>query len=351
MLVEEANRIRLIGGTGSPYTQKMLALLRYRRIPYSILWDQVEQACQAMGVEPPKPALMPTFLLGSKGSEQAVCDSTPIIRRLEDDYPGRSVLPFDPALAFVDYLIEDFSDEWCTKYMFHYRWHPSEDADNAGTQLPLGFDVTLSDDILAQFKAYFSERQISRLYVVGSNETTAPIIDASYRRFLKAMESHLKSQRYMLGNRPAAGDFGLYGQLTQLVGFDPTPRKHAYELSPRTVAWVDKVVDLSGLEPKPEDWVSLEEQPDSLRELLVEIGRVYTPAQLANAAAVTAGEKTWQCQIDGAEWTQPTFPYQAKCLRYTREAYQLLSASDRSRVDHFLKGTGVEPMLVEDNLS
>ena len=92
MLVEEANRIRLIGGTGSPYTQKMLALLRYRRIPYSILWDQVEQACQAMGVEPPRPALMPTFLLGPKGSEQAVCDSTPIIRRLEDDYPGRSVL-------------------------------------------------------------------------------------------------------------------------------------------------------------------------------------------------------------------------------------------------------------------
>ena len=34
----------------------------------------------------------------------------------------------------------------------------------------------------AQFKDYVVERQVSRLYVVGSNDTTAAVIDASYRR-------------------------------------------------------------------------------------------------------------------------------------------------------------------------
>ena len=55
---------------------------------------------------------------------KAVCDSTPIIRRLEEATRAAQCCPTDPALAFIDYLIEDFGDEWCTKYMFHYRWHP-----------------------------------------------------------------------------------------------------------------------------------------------------------------------------------------------------------------------------------
>ena len=288
---------------------------------------------------------MPTFLFEEADGVNAVTDTTPIIRRLEADDKTRSVLPDDGALAFIDYLIEDFADEWVTKYMFHYRWYPEADADNASTLLPLGFDVSMPSQQLEGFKAYFGERQINRLYVVGSNDTTAPVIDASFERFLAAMEAHLSTQHFMLGARPAAGDFGLFGQLTQLVGFDPTPRAISHRLSPRTVAWVDSTRDLSGLEPQTSDWTSLEDQPDTLKGLLAEIGRVYAPAQLANAAAVANGAENWECDIDGATWTQPTFPYQAKCLKWTREAYAALSDTDRARVDDYLKDTGVTAML------
>ncbi len=338
--------IRLVGATASPYTRKMVSLLRYRRLPYAITWGQPDQVCDALGVARPKPVLMPTFLFGESGETRAECDSTPIIRKLESMYSGRSVLPQDPALAFIDYLLEDFADEWCTKYMFHYRWYLQEDADNAGTLLPLGVDVSLPPDIHAQFKSFIKERQGSRLYVVGSNDTTAPVIDASYRRFLAAMENHLANQKFMLGGRPGAGDFAFYGQLSQLVGFDPTPRAIAHAVSPRTVAWVDLMDDQGGLEPCDADWVSLQDQPQSLRALLQEIGRVYAPAQLANARAVEAGEETWASEIDGSSWTQRTFPYQAKCLQWTRECYQALGDADRARVDTLLEGTGVEAMLV-----
>ena len=42
----------------------------------------------------------------------------------------------------------------------------------------------------------------------------------------------------------------MYGQLTQLVGFDPTPRNIAYKQSPRCVSWVNIMSDLSGLHNK-----------------------------------------------------------------------------------------------------
>ena len=337
--------VRLVGGTGSPYTQKMVALLRYRRVPYAVTWGQPELACAALGLEKPKPIFMPTFFFDTDGKTEAVCDSTPIIRRLEVMYPGRSVLPENPALAFIDYLIEDFADEWCTKYMFHYRWYPEADADNAGSLLPLGFDVSMGQEQWGQLKSWITERQVGRLYVVGSNDTTAPVIDASYRRFLAAMENHLANQKFILGGRPGAGDFGLYGQLTQLVGFDPTSRSISHEVSPRTVAWVDHMCDQSGLEPQEQDWVGLADQPASLRGLMEEIGRVYAPVQLANARAVQAGEKNWETQIDGAPWTQQTFPYQAKCLQWTNERYRALSDGDRALVDALLRGTGVDTML------
>jgi len=341
------DRIRLIGGTGSPYTRKMVALLRYRHIPYSITWADPPGVLAAMGIEKPRPTLLPVFLFDDGAGPQAVCDSTPIIRRLEALSLERSVLPADPALAFIDYLIEDFGDEWCTKYMFHYRWYPEADADNAGTLLPLTMSFNVSAQAHAQFKQVFSERQISRLYVVGSNDTTAPVIDASYRRFLSALETHFSQRPFLLGRRPGAGDFALYGQLTQLVGFDPTPRAIAHEVSPHTVAWVDLMEDQSGLEPGEGDWDSLEELPDSLRAILEEIGRGYAPAMLANAKAVEAGEKTWKTEIDGAPWTQQTFPYQAKCLRWINEQYRALGDSDRARVDALLAGTGCETLVGE----
>lgn len=337
--------IRLVGATASPYSQKMVGVLRYRRIPYAVTWGSPEAVCEAMGVAPPKPVLMPIFFFEDDAGTLAVTDSTPIIRRLEQMYEPRSVIPDDPALAFIDYLIEDFADEWCTKYMFHYRWYSEVDADNAGTLLPLGVDVRLPEEQLAQYKAFFSDRQISRLYVVGSNDTTAPVIDASYRRFLDAMEVHLGQQKFMLGNRPGAGDFGLYGQLSQLVGFDPTPRNIAHEVSPRAVAWVNQMADQSGLQPVAEDWIAVESQPETLKALLSEIGRVYVPAQLANAEAHASGEKTWECEIDGAPWTQQTFPYQAKCLQWTRQQYGTLNAEDKTRVDALIAGTGIEAML------
>ncbi|MEM7361171.1 MAG: glutathione S-transferase [Pseudomonadota bacterium] len=345
-----SKRLTLIGNTPSPYTQKMIALLRYRHIPYAIVWASPQEELAARNIPQPKVALLPTFIFedGDKGEAEpyAMVDSTPIIRKLEADYAGRSVLPDDPALAFIDYLLEDFADEWCTKYMFHYRWYPQDDADNAGTMLPFCSDPSMPAEKQQWAKDFFSKRQIERLYVVGSNDATAPLIDASYRRFLQAMEAHLEKQPYLLGNRPGAGDFALFGQLSQLVGFDPTPRRITHELAPRTVAWTLLLEDLSGVDPEDGDWLSLSQSVDTLRGLLREVGRVYAPALLANARALQSGDKQWEAEIDGATWSQQSFPYQGKCLQWINEQYQQLDQRDQQRVKQVLDGTGCEALLL-----
>ena len=149
----------------------------------------------------------------------------------------------------------------------------------------------------------------------------------------------------MLGERPACSDFGLFGQLTQLVGFDPTPAAIGHEQTPRVVAWVEVAEDLSGLEPEECDWTPRDGVPDTLRALLAEVGRVYVPFLLANAAALARGAEKVECVIDGRPWTQRPFPYQGKCLRWLREDYAALAEEDRAAVDALLAGTGCEPLF------
>lgn len=332
--------IALSGSPGSPYTRKMLAVLRYRRIPYRFLFGQ---GPGMEGLPTPKVRLLPTFYLpDADGMLQAVTDSTPLIRRLEREHAGRSVIPADPALALIDALIEDYADEWLTKAMFHYRWAYAADIDKAARVLPNWMGRPLDDDTLAALGKTFSERQIGRLRYVGSNPVTAPVIEAGYGRLIAALDRLLSERPFVLGERPGAGDFGLYGQLTQLAQFDPTPMALTAETAPRVFAWVSAMEDLSGLEPKDSGWVDAANLPASVTALLAEIGRVYAPLLIANARAVQAGAEQVEAAIDGAAWVQQPFPYQAKCLGWLRADHQALDDRARQTVDRALAGTGCD---------
>ena len=324
----------------------MLAILRYRHIPYRLLVGARERTGGEEELPEPKVALLPTFYLPDRSGElEAVVDSTPIIRTLEQMYFTRSVIPTDPGIKFLDYLIEDYGDEWLTKAMFHYRWHYQDDIDRAGAILPRWRNLTATDEEIAPVSAFIKERQISRLYVVGSSDTTAPVIEESYIRFLDLFSAHMRNGPFTLGARPSACDFALYGQLTQLTSFDPTPMAQTIERAPQVYAWVSVMEDLSGLNPVEEDWVDRDQVPETLRALIGEVGRVYVPALLANAAAVDEGADEVKTEIDGREWVQQPFPYQAKCLQWIRHEYARLDGEDRTFVDGMLAGTGCDRLF------
>jgi glutathione S-transferase len=333
----------IVGAEGSPYSRKLRAVLRFRRIPYRWVHVGTEEAALL-----PRPSveLAPQLILaGPSGEPEARTDTTPLIRELEQRHDGRSVLPPDPVLNFLNALIEDYADEWLTKCMFHYRWAREADIANARSLLPRWSLTDQPDAAYEAFGKQFGDRQIARLWVVGSNETTGPLIEDSYRRLLSALDRRLSESRFLLGRRPASADFALFGQLTQLTRVDPTPRDIAHSEAPRIVAWVDRVEDLSGIEVADDGWIPRDPLPDSLRALLAEIGRVYAPFLVANGEALERGADRVECAIDGSAWVSKPFRYQGKCLAWLRADLAALADADRRDVDSALEGTGCEALF------
>jgi glutathione S-transferase len=337
-MTEVRKPLRILGAPGSPYTRKMLALLRYRHIPYAITWGS--HRSPPRGLPEAKVKLLPTVYFEDAASTvEAHVDSTPISRKLEANVPGRAVRPLDPVLAFFDHLLEDYGDEWLTKAMFHYRWVRQVDIDHAGAQLVFWNDPTISAEMADPAISMISKRQVDRLYVVGSNDVTRETIEASYGRFLDILEALIASQGYVLGKRPSAADFALYGQLTQLGIVDPTPAAICNARAPRVRAWLDRMEDLSGLEPSAADWLTRDQIGRQLSPFLAEVGRTYTPFLIANSKAIAAGETSFSAFIDGRAWQQPVFAYQAKCLAWIREAFEALDADDRAFARDILNTT------------
>ena len=338
--------IVLAGQYWSPYTRKVRAVLRYRQIPFRWVlrdskWDDVGPA--------PVP-IIPVIAYPDESGDgyfDVTVDSSPQIMRLEAEHADRSVVPSDPALAFIDMLIEDFGDEWVTKMMYHYRWAYEPDIDKAGKLLPLGSNLQLDSDQAQKGYDFITHRQISRRALVGSTDWNTPLIEDSYRRVLAIMHARFSRGDFLLGDRPGRGDFAIFGQLTQLVQFDPTSMQIAVDEAPKVIRWVERHDDLSWLPVDgDEGWSSIEDLDLAIGDLLTECGRTYAPFLGANAQALTSGAEEVVCQIDGQEFHQAPFGYQGKCLKWLREAYAALSQADRARVDAVLDGTNCEQLFV-----
>jgi hypothetical protein len=229
--------------------------------------------------------------------------------------------------------------------MFHYRWYREADATKARLILPHWSATEVTDAEIAPIQKMIGDRQIGRLWVVGSNDVTAEVIEQSYLHFLSAFDAQLQKSRFLFGARPAASDFAIMGQLSCLALFDPTPAALTAERAPRVYAWTESTEDLSGMEIDDEGWARPEDLSDSFRDLLMLVGRYYAPFLLANADALERGAERVETEIDGRPWVQKPFPYQRKCLGWIRDSYASLPPLARATVDGVLEGTGCEALF------
>ena len=93
--------------------------------------------------------------------------------------------------------------------------------------------------------------------------------------------------------------------MSQLIGVVPTSRALSLEKSPRSVAWVDIMEDLSGLKVKEDGWVVLEEVHESLHDIFKEIARGYLPAMIVNAKAISSNEVNLSIYLSNESFLAP----------------------------------------------
>lgn len=317
----------IFGAEMSPYSVKVRAYFRYKGIPHQWLSRrQNEEAFQ-------KYARLPIVPLVVTPDGTGIQDSTPIMERMDADFPEPSIHPEDSALDFLSMLIEEYGDEWGNKLMFHHRWFREPDQLATSHVLARGGLTDAPWEEVDKAAQAIRERMVGRVHFTGSSPENAPLISAYLDRLLDILEPHLAGRKYLFGARPAFADFGLGLQVYEMA-LDPTAGAIIRARTPAVLGWAFRMTEPRNDGPF-ESWESL--QP-TLEPLLRDAGDYFLPWSTANANALAAGAESFSVELGGTAYVQGPQKYHARSLNALRARYA--AVADRSALDPILEASG-----------
>jgi hypothetical protein len=178
------------------------------------------------------------------------------------------------------------------------------------------------------------ERMVPRVSFVGSNPQTAAQIEDSFRDTVAILEPHFATRAYLFGNRPAFADFGLWGQLYN-AWTDPTPGAIIDAKAPNLLAWIHRMT-WPRADGDFESWSSLAPTLTPLLER--QVGRLFMPWTVANAAAIASNREEFSVELGGRTWTQKPQKYHSRSLAALREKYK--AVGENRALDAILESSG-----------
>ncbi|MCH2169766.1 glutathione S-transferase family protein [Myxococcota bacterium] len=323
-----ADGYRIWGAEVSPYSVKVRSYFRYKELAHEWIVrgpDNMEEYKQYS-----KLPLIPTVVTPD---DEGIQDSTPIIEKIEARHPEPSIHPSDPVASFVSALIEEFGDEWGNKWMFHYRWAREADQQSAGKRLAAAMAPGVEGDALQGIVDGIVDRMVNRVWFVGSSEQTAPAIEQSFKDGITRLDAHLATRPFLFGERPAFGDFGLWGQVYN-AWTDPTCNEIIEASAPNVVAWIQRMLEPEGTGDF-ENWADLSPTLEPLLE--EQVAALFLPWSDANSRAIAAGSEEFSIELPSGTWTQKPQKYHARSLGKLRNRYQALE--NTSLLDPVLERT------------
>jgi glutathione S-transferase len=260
---------RVHGMMQSYFTRKMTGYLDYKGIPWRFRrFAGMSPEAAAAGFPGGTPVV-------ETPEGQLMWDSTAMIHHLELRFPEPAVLPADPVLRFLDYVIEDAADEWLYRPAVGTRWHFPENAAVGGFEL--------ARDVAARMPLPCDQAHVAvgaHVFAscppLGVNpENVQHWVDQVLRPWMRVLGAHLATRPYLLGARPALADFALFGGNVAHFTNDPLCRRWVDEDAPAVVQHTYRLLE-------PEDqtfggWDDPGDLPPTLLAVLAELGRIYLP--------------------------------------------------------------------------
>jgi glutathione S-transferase len=336
--VEAPGVYRLLGGPGSPYSLKMRAVLRYRRLPHHWIVPRgyigVEGELARAGKK-----IIPV-LQYPQGDYWA--DSTPLVYDLEQRHPGvRAVVPGDAAAAFLAHLIEDMADEMLVIAMFDLRWGSAADqAFCARRQMSGWLSPIPSAEFEALIERFTARQTATRAQWVQSDGAHLTLMEL-YHGVLQAIERMLDQRAYLFGSRPSLADFGLYGQLSQCA-IDPSASAILRASAPRTFQWTQSLDDASGVDG---EWCADGDWGVAVPTLLALCGRFHLPLLRGHYLAVEDDTERVVTEIAGRPWHAAPDRYKHRCWVWLQREWQALPPSIQERLRPVLVRAGCQQLL------
>ncbi|MEO0643873.1 MAG: glutathione S-transferase family protein [Pseudomonadota bacterium] len=319
--------MKVFGSRISYYTGKLEAYLRYKGIDYTALptpYDKAQMLKEKVGA-----VQMP--IVDDNGVWMS--DTTPIIEHLETVHPHNPVIPDNPVIAFIGFLIEDYGDEWLWRPAMYYRWWYRDDRELASN--------TLTDELTGHVRAprWMRKRMIVKRQVKhfvrrdGISDETRPHAEQTYANALTGLSEVLEARPYLLGNAPSIADFGMMGPMFRHFGQDPTPQEIMRKLAPAVFEWVARMWHARNqVDPVFVDKVGAE-----THRLLREVCECHLGQLAANANAYSSGQSRFDMTIQGTLYRDiATSQYRVWCLEELRRRFAELGIDDQDEIKALL---------------
>lgn len=215
------NKYTLYGWEVSPYTAKIDAYLRYKKIPFVRKIPNAYTLLQTFPKQVGK-TIMPV-LRTPEG--QLLQDSSHIIDVLEERYPSPSTLTFDdPIKTLMGFLLELHGDEWLCMLSLHYRWHYRENIPFLYKELGKSAAPYFPHFIQKKMVQGFVNRLSGYPSVLGINEHNQQALEDHAHQLFTTMNELLGKQAYLQGESPTHGDFSVFGHIYAHLHRDPFPK-------------------------------------------------------------------------------------------------------------------------------